>query len=137
VRKEFEMTTKLSDKTKKYLDDKSFANIATINKDGTPQVSPVWIERDGDQVIINSEKKRLKVKNVTRDPRVSISIQNPANPYEYVEIRGDVVEVTEKGGSEGIDRLAKKYLGQDKYPYHQPGDVRVIIKIDPKHVVGG
>jgi PPOX class probable F420-dependent enzyme len=130
------MGLKLTDKQKQYLDDKTFGHIATINKDGSPQVTPVWVERDGDTVIVNSEDTRLKVRNLRRDPRVSISIQNLANPYEYIEIRGKAIEITPKGGFEGIDRLAKKYMGQDKYPLNKPGDVRVQIKIEPKRVVG-
>ncbi|HLB23915.1 MAG TPA: PPOX class F420-dependent oxidoreductase [Dehalococcoidia bacterium] len=131
------MAVQLSDKTKKYLEAKSFAHVATVNKDGSPQVSPVWIEHDGTHVIVNSEDKRLKVANLRRNPAVSLSIQNPENPYEYIEIRGRVTGITPNGGFEGIDRLAKKYLGQDKYPNNQPGDVRVVITIEPTRIVGG
>ncbi|MBI5289055.1 MAG: PPOX class F420-dependent oxidoreductase [Chloroflexi bacterium] len=126
----------LTDKAKQYLEAKGFAHIATINKDGSPQVSPVWIEHDGTRVIVNSEDKRLKVQNLRRNPHVSLSIQNVENPYEYIEIRGKVVEITPEGGFEGIDRLAKKYIGQDKYPWNQPEDVRVQIKIEPTRIVG-
>lgn len=126
----------LTDKAKALIDAKSFAHVATINKDGSPQVSPVWIERDGDTVIVNSEQKRLKVRNLKRNPAVALSIQDPENPYSYVEIRGKVVEITPEGGFEGIDRLGKKYMGVDKYPGNQPGDVRVQIKIEPTHITG-
>ncbi|HXK34198.1 MAG TPA: PPOX class F420-dependent oxidoreductase [Dehalococcoidia bacterium] len=112
-----------------------FAYIATINPDGSPQTSPVWIDYDGTHVIVNSEIKRAKVRNVQRDPRVSISVQNPDNPYSYIEIRGRVVDMTEEGAFEDIDRLAKKYLGQDKYPYNKPDDRRVILKIEPTRVL--
>lgn len=130
------MAVKLSDKAKEIIDSKAFAHIATINADGSPQVSPVWVERDGDTVIVNSEQKRLKVRNIKRNPHVALSIQDTANPYSYVEIRGKVVEVTREGASEGIDRLAKKYMGVDKYPMNQPGDVRVQIKIEPTRISG-
>lgn len=128
------MAVQLTDAQKKFLSDKNFAHIATVNKDGSPQVSPVWVEYDGKHVIVNSEEKRLKVRNVKRDARVALSIQDGANPYAYLHIKGRVVEVTAQGGAEGIDRLAKKYVGQDKYPYNQPGDVRVLIKIEPERV---
>ena len=118
----------------KFIESKSFAHIATINKDGAPQVSPVWIEHDGTHVIVNSEQTRLKIRNLKRDPRVAISIQDPDNAYAYIQIKGNVVEITPEGGFEGIDRLAKKYMGQDKYPYNQPKDVRVQIKIAPEKV---
>jgi PPOX class probable F420-dependent enzyme len=130
------MAVKLSDKAKGLIDSKAFAHIATINADGSPQVSPVWVERDGDTVIVNSEEKRLKVRNIKRNPHVSLSIQDTGNAYSYVEIRGKVVEVTPEGGFEGIDRLGKKYMGVDKYPGNQPGDVRVQIKIEPTRITG-
>lgn len=130
------MAIKLSDKAKGIIDSKAFAHIATINADGSPQVSPVWVERDGDTVIVNSEEKRLKVRNLKRNPHVALSIQDAANPYSYVEIRGRVIEITPEGGFEGIDRLGKKYMGVDKYPGNQPGDVRVQIKIEPMHITG-
>ena len=109
----------------------NFAHLATVNKDGSPQVSPVWIEHDGTHIVVNSEEKRLKVRNMKRDPRVSIAIQDAANPYHYLQIKGRVVEITREGGFEGIDRLSKKYTGQEKYPGNQPGDIRVQIKIEP------
>ena len=127
---------KLSDKAKRIIDAKSFAHIATLNADGSPQISPVWVEREGDTVVVNSEQRRRKVRNLKRDSRVSLSIQNPENDYEYVEIRGKVKEITTEGGFEGIDRLSAKYTGQEKYPGNGPGDVRVIIKIEPEHITG-
>ena len=101
--------------------------------DGRPQVTPVWVDLDGDLVIFNSAKGRQKDKNVRRDPRVSLAIVDPENPYRYLEIRGRVVEITEQGADASIDKLAKKYLGVDKYPYGQPSEVRVIYKIQPEH----
>jgi PPOX class probable F420-dependent enzyme len=127
---------KLSDKARRLIEAKNFAQLATLNKDGSPQVSPVWVEMDGDKIVVNSENKRLKVRNMRRDPRVSVSVQNSENPYEYVGIKGKVVDVTTEGGFEGIDRLAKKYLGQDKYPGNGPGDERVVIRIEPLREAG-
>lgn len=131
------MAVKLTDEQAQLLrDTKSFIHLATINKDGSPQVSPVWVDFDGTHVVVNSEQKRRKVRNMKRDPRVSLSVQDPANAYHYVEIRGHVVSITAEGGAAHIDKLAKKYMGVDKYPGNQPGDVRVIIKIEPEHVTG-
>ncbi len=130
------MALQLTDDQKKMLNDKNFAHIATINKDGSPQVSPVWVGFDGTHVIINSEDKRRKVRNLKRDARVSLSVLDSANPYHYIEIRGKVVEITPRGGDDGIDAFAKKYMGVDKYPMNKPGDVRVVIKILPEHIAG-
>jgi len=115
---------------------KSFANLATLMPDGQPQVTPVWVDFDGRNVIINSAKGRQKDKNMRREPRVSVSIQDPENPYRYLEIRGTVVEVTEQGADAHIDRMAKKYLGKDKYPFRTPTEVRVLYKVRPDHVHG-
>lgn len=130
------MAAQLSEAALKLIKDKNFAFIGTLMSDGSPQVTPVWVEYDGQHIILNSEVKRAKVRNLKRDPRISISIANMQNPYEYVEIRGKVVDMTTQGASEGIDMLAKKYLGQDKYPYNKEGDERIIIKVAPEKVVG-
>jgi PPOX class probable F420-dependent enzyme len=124
----------------KYMDllttKKTFAHLATLMPTGEPQVTPVWCHAANGYVIFNSAKGRQKDLNVRRDPRVALSIIDPENPYRFVEIRGSVVEITEKGADENIDFLAKKYLGVDKYPFRQPGEVRVIYKIKPERVFG-
>ena len=112
----------------------AYAHLATLMPSGQPQVTPVWCDYDGTHVIFNSAKGRQKERNVRRDPRVAMSILDPQNPYRYLEVRGRVVEITEKGADEHIDRLAKKYLGVDKYPRRQPGEVRLIFKIEPQRV---
>jgi PPOX class probable F420-dependent enzyme len=111
------------------LDKKAFANLATLMPDGSPQVTPVWVDRDGVYFRINSAKGRVKDRNMRRDPRVSLSIVDPDNPYRYLEIRGRVVEITEQGADQHIDLLAKKYLGKDSYPFRKPEEVRVMYKI--------
>jgi PPOX class probable F420-dependent enzyme len=116
------------------LEKSAFGNLGTLMKDGSPQVTPIWVDFDGKFVRFNSAKGRVKDKNVRRDPRVSISLQDPANPYRYLEIRGKVVEITENGADDHINKLAKKYLGKDVYPFRQPGEVRVIYKIEPQKV---
>ena len=109
----------------------AFAHLATIREDGTPQVTPVWFDYDGEFVLIDSAEGRLKDRNIRRDPRVTIEIQDPANPYRYLEIRGNVEVITNDGADDMIDKLSMKYLGQAKYPYARPGEVRVLYKIRP------
>jgi len=113
------------------LTKKTFAHLATIMKDGSPQVTPVWFDTEGPYVRVNSAVGRLKDKNMRRDPHVALSILDPDNAYRYLEIRGRVIKVTEEGGAAHIDALAKKYMGLDTYPMHQPGVARVIYTIEP------
>jgi PPOX class probable F420-dependent enzyme len=120
-----------------YLDlfrKKAFAHLATLMPDGRPQVTPVWVDYDGTHVLVNSARGRQKDKNMRRNSAVALSIQDPDNPYRYLEVRGRVEEVTEEGADQHIDKMAKKYLGLDRYPYRQPGEVRVIYKIKPERV---
>lgn len=113
---------------------KSYAHLATLNADGSPQVTPVWFHYDGQHIVFNTALGRLKDRNLRRDPRVALSIQDPDNAYRYIQIRGRVVDVTEEGADASIDSLAHKYLGVDKYPYGQPGEKRVIFRIEPEKV---
>jgi PPOX class probable F420-dependent enzyme len=112
----------------------AFANLATLNADGSPQVTPVWVDFDGTHLIVNTARGRLKARNVERTPRVALSISDPENPYRYLGIQGHVVELTEAGGDAHIDKMAKKYLGKDTYPFRAPGEVRLIVKIAPDKV---
>ena len=112
---------------------KAFAHLATLNADGSPQVSPVWVDFDGSHVLVNTALGRVKTRNVERDPRVALSIADPDNPYRYLGIRGRVVEMTKSGGDPHIDKMAKKYMGQESFP-RSPGEVRVIFKIAPDKV---
>jgi PPOX class probable F420-dependent enzyme len=113
---------------------KAFANLVTLMADGSPQVTPVWVDFDGTRVIVNSARGRQKDRNIRRNPSVALAISDPDNPYRYLEVRGRVAEITEDGASEHIDRMAKKYLGLDQYPYRAPGEVRVLYRIEPLHV---
>lgn len=115
---------------------KAFAHLATINPDGSPQVTPVWVDFDGTHIRFNTARGRVKDRNLRRTPTVALSIMDPGNPYRYLRVRGRVVEVTEQGADQHIDALAKKYLGQDKYPYRQPGEVRVLCKVVPERAAG-
>ncbi len=126
----------IPEKYRDLFDKKAFAHVATVGPDGNPHVTPVWIDYDGTHVRFNSAKGRVKVKNLERNPRVALSMQDPDNPYRYVQVRGRIVEATEKGADAHIDALAKKYLGQDKYPYRKDGEVRVTYKVLPERVGG-
>lgn len=108
---------------------KNFAFIASLMDNGAPQITPVWVDYDGEFFLVNTAEGRTKQRNLERDPRVALSVIDHANPYNTVSIRGTVVEQTAVGADEHIDKLAKKYLGVDKYPFRAPGEKRVILKI--------
>ena len=116
------------------LEGQHFAHVATLNPDGPPQVSPVWIGIEGDSITFNTAEGRIKPKNLRNDPRVAISIANQENPYENLLIQGRVTEITHEGADEDIDALAKRYMGVDEYPLRKPGEQRVIVKIEPQRV---
>jgi PPOX class probable F420-dependent enzyme len=118
------------------LDKKAFAHLATVGRDGTPQVTPVWVDVDGIHVRFNTARGRVKERNLQRNPTVAMALQDPDNPYRYVQIRGRVVEMTEQGADAHIDALAKKYIGQDRYPWRRPGEVRLLVKVLPERVQG-
>lgn len=116
------------------LESKALLHLALTLKDGTPHVSPIWFDTEGDLIRINSARGRLKDRVMRVRPAVAVSIVDPGNPFCYVGIRGKVVEITEEGAASHIDGLAKKYLGHDTYRNHQPGVARVIYKIWPEKV---
>lgn len=127
------MATTIPDSFKDLLQKKAFAHLATVMPDGRPQVTPVWFDVDGGLIRVNSARGRVKDRNMRRNAKVALSILDPDNPYRYLGILGDVVEVTEQGADAHIDALAHKYIGQD-YPFRQPGEARVIYKIRPERV---
>jgi PPOX class probable F420-dependent enzyme len=127
------MSQVIPEKYRDLFNKKAFASLGTLMPDGRPQVTPVWCDVEGDLVLINSAKGRQKDRNLRRDPRVSLAIIDPDNPYRYLELRGRVVEITEQGAAAHIDKMAKKYLGVEKYPYKNPDEIRVIYKIQPDH----
>lgn len=126
------MASAIPDKYVDLFGKKSFANLATIMPNGSPQVTPVWIDYDGENVVFNTAVGRQKDKNLQADGRVSLALSDPDNPYRYLEVRGTVVERTLDGADAHIDKMAKKYMGVDVYPGRQPGEVRVIYKIKPE-----
>jgi PPOX class probable F420-dependent enzyme len=117
------------------LEAPNFATVATLRPDGAPHVAPVWVDVQDDAVVLNSARGRVWPTNLERDPRITVTVQNRENPYEYVTIRGHVAEMTEEGADRHIDALAKKYLGIDEYPSRRPGERRVIVRVAPDLVV--
>ena len=122
----------IPDKFQDLFDKRIFAGLATVMPDGAPQVTPVWIDYDGENVVFNTAEGRQKDKNLQRDRRVSLMLVDPEKPYRYLEVRGTVVERTHAGADDHINKMAKKYLNQDVYPFRAPGEVRVIYKIKPE-----
>jgi PPOX class probable F420-dependent enzyme len=110
---------------------KAFAHLATIMRDGSPQVTPVWFDYTGGMIRVNTAKGRVKARNLREGAPVALSIMDPDNAYRYIQIRGRVKRVVEAGADQHIDSLAKKYLGKDKYPFGQPGEIRVMYEIEP------
>ena len=127
---------KLADSARKMLEGKNFVYIATVNPDGTPQVTPTWVDTDGNYVLINTAVGRVKHRNVKKNPHVALAITDQANPYNLIIIRGKVVDqITGKVAEDHTDKMAKKYQGLDKYPHRSPGEKRILFKIEPIRVV--
>jgi PPOX class probable F420-dependent enzyme len=128
--------SKLTDSARKMLEGKNFVYIATVNPDGTPQVTPTWVDTDGNFVLINTAIGRVKHRNVKKNPHVALAITDQANPYNLILIKGKVVDqVTGRVADDHIDKMAKKYQGLDKYPHRSQGEKRVLLKIEPVRVI--
>jgi PPOX class probable F420-dependent enzyme len=130
-----ELAITLSDRDVKLIDGKNFAFLATLQPDGSPHVTPMWVDHEGDMILMNTAIGRIKQKNVTRDPRVSITIVDSNNPYDRIVMHGRVVSQTEQGAEAHIDKLAKKYTGANKYQKASPTEKRIILKIEPLHIL--
>jgi PPOX class probable F420-dependent enzyme len=128
------MSQAIEGRSEELLKGKNFVVVSTLRADGTIHAAPAWVDVQDGRPVVNTAEGRAWPTNLQRDPRVTLTVQNLENPYEYVTIRGRVAERTSEGADEHIDALAKKYLGQDSYPYRQPGEQRVILRIEPEHV---
>jgi PPOX class probable F420-dependent enzyme len=122
----------LSDKAREILEKKTFVHVGTLMGDGAPQVSPVWVNVDGGDVIFNTAEGRIKPQNLQRDSRIALSAIDPDDDYKSVLIRGKVTEITGEGADEHINSLAKKYMDVDEYPFRQDGEVRLIVRVEPE-----
>src|ERR671918_1519241 len=132
-------SAQITEPVAKLLQDKNFAFVSSLMKDGSPQITPTWVdieEENGEySILINTAEGRVKYNNLSRDPRLAISVMNRDNPYEMVTIRGKVIEqIRLNAAEEHIDKLAKKYLGVDKYPGRSPGEKRVILRVKPEKI---
>jgi PPOX class probable F420-dependent enzyme len=120
---------------RKLFESKNFVFLSSLMKDGSPQVTPMWVDIENGYILVNTAIGRLKQKNISRDPRIALAIADRNNPYNMVTIRGEVIEqITGVPAEEHIDKLAKKYIGKDKYPYRSPGEERIILKIKPERI---
>ena len=129
-----QISRELTDSAISLFKGKNFAFIASLMNDGSPQITPVWIDYDGQFLLVNTAEGRTKQKNFERDPRVALSIVDQTNPYNTVSIRGRIIEQTTNGADDHADKLAQKYLGVDKYPFKAPGEKRIILKIKPEKI---
>jgi PPOX class probable F420-dependent enzyme len=128
------MSTAIEGRADELLKAPNFCNVSTLRGDGTIQAVPVWVDVQDGKAVLNSAEGRAWPRNLQRDPHVTLTVQNMENPYEYVTIRGTVSSREHEGADAHIDKLAMKYLGQESYPFRQPGEQRVIIRVDPDYV---
>ena len=133
------MSVKIEGRAEELLKGKNFCHVATLRADGSVHGVPVWVDVQDGRPTLNTAEGRVWPRNLERDPRITLTVPNSENPYEYLELRGRVMERTHEGADEHIDQLAKKYLGVDSYPLRQPGEQRLIIRVEPEHakVMGG
>ncbi len=124
----------LSAKARELISRPVLASLATLNPDGSPQITPLWVDLDGDDVVFNTAQHRVKARNLERDHRVAVTVIDPDDQYNVVAFRGSVVDVTTEGADAHIDALSKKYLGVDAYPNRREGEVRIRVTVRPDHI---
>ncbi|MDG7043790.1 MAG: PPOX class F420-dependent oxidoreductase [Nitrososphaerota archaeon] len=125
----------MNPKVEELINGKNFGYIASVSNGGNPHVTPVWIDMEGEYVLVNTAIGRVKQKNLRENAKVAIAVSDQANPYHYALVRGKIYKQTTKGADEHIDKLAKKYLGKDSYPWKSPNEQRVILYIKPERVI--
>lgn len=128
------MSTTVDGRSAELLSAKNFCTVSTIRPDGSVHSVPVWIDVQDGAPLLNTARGRAWPNNIERDPRVTLTVQNIENPYEYVTIRGRVSEMTHDGADAHIDAMAKRYMGVDEYPLRQPGEERLIVRVEPEVV---
>jgi PPOX class probable F420-dependent enzyme len=128
------MSEQIDGRAEELLKAKNFCHVSTLRSDGSVHTAPVWVDVQDGRPVLNTAEGRAWPRNLERDPRVTLTVQNLENPYEYVEVRGRVAERTHDGADAHIDSLAKKYMGVEEYPLRQPGEQRVILRVEPEHV---
>jgi PPOX class probable F420-dependent enzyme len=128
------MAESIEGRARELLQAPNFSHVVTIRPNGEPHATITWVDVDDGHVVLNSAEGRAWPANLKRDGRVTLTVPDKENPYEYVSIRGQLAEATHEGADEHIDRMAKKYLGKDEYPFRQPGEQRVLFRIEPLEV---
>lgn len=128
------MSATIDGRAAELLEAKNFCHVATLRADGTIHGVPVWVDIQDGQPVLNTAEGRAWPRNLERDPRVTLTVQNLENPYEYIEIRGHAAKPIKEGADAHIDALAKKYMGVEEYPLRQPGETRIMIRVEPEHV---
>ncbi len=128
------MSERIEGRAEELLRAKNFCVVSTLRSDGSVHSAPVWVDVQDGRPVLNTAEGRAWPTNLERDPRITLTVQNMENPYEYLAVRGRVAERTHDGADAHIDALAKKYMGVDEYPLRQPGEQRVIIRVEPEHV---
>jgi len=118
----------------KLLREPAYCQVATLMPDDSPQITQVWVDTDGENILVNTAEGRQKMRNVRRDPRVAVNVVDPANAWRLASIRGRVVDITTEGADDLIDQLAQKYLGVESYPFRNPAETRVTLKIAPERI---
>jgi PPOX class probable F420-dependent enzyme len=133
------MSVRVEGRGEELLRAKNFCHVATLRADGSVHGVPVWVDVQDGMPVLNTAEGRVWPRNLERDPRITLTVQNMENPYEYLEVRGRVSDSTHEGADEHIDALAKKYMGVEEYPLRQPGEKRLIIRVEPEHtkLIGG
>ena len=127
----------LSERAREILGKRSFAHVATLMEDGAPHVTPVWVEADGDLILFNTARGLVKERNLSRDPRVAISMTDPDDPYLRLVVRGRMIEMSEEGADEHIDRLSRKYMDVASYPWRDESEMRLIVRVEAETVSVG
>lgn len=128
-------TPTLTPEARRLVEAPFLAHLGTVALDGRPHVTPVWIDVDGDDLLFNTAEGRVKVRNIRRNANVTVSIVDPSDPYRVLALQGRVVEITPEGADEHVDKLAKKYLGRERYPFRQPGEQRLKVRVSPERVL--
>jgi PPOX class probable F420-dependent enzyme len=128
------MSATIEGRSEELLQGKNFCHVATLRPDGSVHGVPVWVDVQDGKVLLNTAQGRAWPRNLERDPRVTLTVQNMENPYEYLAIRGRADAPITDGADAHIDAMAKKYMGVDEYPMRQPGEQRIIIRVEPDHV---